>query len=562
MEVITFHTTASRLLRVVAGVVAASMSCAASAAIITVGPHTDCLTNNLTAAMVVAKLNGTDFDEIRVVQGTYSNLALSSIGISYSLTGGYNHCGPDAIVVGRTHLSGNAFDSVLSITGATNAYHNVTMSHLNISNGGASNRGNYNGGGIKASNLRLVLSEVDVINNNVSINSFGGGIYISRDANAVSGILELQRNVRLAGNTAGDGGGLAAVRASVRIRPDGTILENNQANLSGGGIWISEGDLTVGSVGEPEFSDTATGMIIRSNNGQWKGGGLFASNSVVNLREVAFIGNRAKSGAGVFAIGGQLAIGRDSPGLRVGCPDSVRCTRFEYNWVSDHCLDLDPAPDPDPDLAGGAIALLDTRAFIHQVEFTGNCANRGAVLYAQGETAPVPAIDMEGVLAYDNYNAHGWVPSIDIGGLSAPPLRVSYSTLVRNYMRPLGSTGWQTLFALDSSPTPGSYIRTSIVDDAFPSLWGNAPASCSLHVPVNRSTFRDPDGGDFRLAATAVGAIDRCSADLVPIQYTDIERKPRCTDSPAHTDGGGRCDIGAFEYDSDPFGYGFGNGFE
>jgi hypothetical protein len=555
-----FRAAAPRLPRALAGVIAASMSCAASAAIITVGPHTDCLTNNLTAAMVVAKLNGTDFDEIRVVQGTYSNLALSSIGISYSLTGGYNHCGPDAIVVGRTHLSGNAFDSVLSIAGATNAYHNVTLSHLNISNGGASNRGNYDGGGIKASNLRLVLSDVDVINNDVSVNSFGGGIYISRDASAVSGILELQRNVRLAGNTAGDGGGLAAVRASVRIRPDGTVLENNQANLSGGGIWISDGDLTVGSFGEPEFSDTATGMIIRNNiattSDAAKGGGLFASNSVVNLREVAFIGNRAKSGAGVSAIGGQLSIGRDSPGFHVGCPDALRCTRFEYNWVSDDCLD--PAHAPDPYMAGGAIALLDTRAFIHQVEFMGNCAHRGAVLYARGETAPLHAVVMEGVLAYDNYNATGWVPSID----ASAPLRVSYSTLVRSYMRPLGSTDWQTLFALGSSPSSGSYIRTSIVDDAFPSLWGTASANCSLHVPVNRSTFRDPDGGDFRLAATAVGAIDRCSADLVPIEYTDLERKPRCTDSPAHADGGGRCDIGALEYDSDPFGYGFGNDFE
>ena len=134
---------------------AMALSPAAHAALITVGPAAGCSTNNLSLALSVAALNGTDFDEIRVMEGTYTGVALSTSGISYSLTGGYNHCQLGAQALGRTNLAGNFHDSVLSISGATNAYHNVTLSHLNISNGGSSANTPLYGGGIRARDLRL-----------------------------------------------------------------------------------------------------------------------------------------------------------------------------------------------------------------------------------------------------------------------------------------------------------------------------------------------------------------------------------------------------------------------
>ena len=64
------------------------LSFGADAALITVGPGAGCSTNSLSLALSVAALNGTDFDEIRVMEGTYTGVALSTSAISYSLTGG------------------------------------------------------------------------------------------------------------------------------------------------------------------------------------------------------------------------------------------------------------------------------------------------------------------------------------------------------------------------------------------------------------------------------------------------------------------------------------------
>lgn len=536
-----------------------ALSSVAHAALITVGPAAGCSTNSLSLALSVAALNGTDFDEIRVMEGTYTGVALRTSGISYSLTGGYNHCQLGAQALGRTNLVGNFNDSVLTIIGATNAYHNVTLSHLNISNGGASTNTPLYGAGIHARDLRLVLDETAVLNNSCGTQGDGGGIRLERSSNGVSGILELQRNVRVFGNTARNGGGISVENASLRIRPDGTEILDNIARFNGGGIHLDGADLTVGSFGDPEVSNTASGLVIRDNrvndSSIGAGGGLYATGGLVDLRDTAFVGNRAPTGAGIYMASGQLQIGRDSPGLNVGCPPSSPCMRFENNWTGNDC------PNALSDHNGGAIALSDVRAFIHQAKFSGNCALGGAVLWAFGTAVPAPAIDIEGLLAHDNFSAGAWQPPI--WATNGHDLRIRYSTLVRSWTRPTGSANWQLLSSLTQNvPTPGSYIRTSIVDVVPFPPWGDVSTQCGLLVDANSLVFRDGIGGDYRLAATANGAVDRCSVAVAPIDYSDIERKPRCTDSPAHADGGGRCDIGAYEYDSDPFGYGFRNSFE
>lgn len=534
------------------------LSFGADAALITVGPGAGCSTNSLSLALSVAALNGTDFDEIRVMEGTYTGVALSTSAISYSLTGGYNHCQLGAQALGRTNLVGNFRDSVLTIIGATNAYHNVTLSHLNISNGGASTNTPLYGAGIRARDLRLVLDETAVLNNTCGTQGDGGGIRLERSSNGVSGILELQRNVRVFGNTARNGGGISVENASLRIRPDGTEIFDNTARSNGGGLHLDNADVTVGSFGEPEVSNTASGLVVRDNrvtDSTGAGGGLYATGGLVDLHDTAFVGNRAPTGAGIYMASGQLQVGRDSPGLNVGCPASSPCMRFENNWTGNDC------PGALSDHSGGAIALSGVRAFIHQAKFSGNCAAGGAVLWASGAAVPAPAIDIEGMLAHDNFNAGAWQSSISVS--PGHDLRIRYSTLVRSWTRPTGSANWQLLSSLSEiPPTPGSYIRTSIVDVAQAPPWGNASAGCGLLLNGDNLTFRDPISGDYRLAATANGAIDRCSVAVAPIDYSDLERKPRCEDSPAHADGGGRCDIGAYEYDSDPFGYGFRSSFE
>ena len=554
MEVIACHTTAPRLLRVVAGVIAASMSCAASAALITVGPDPDCDTSSLPAAMLIARLNGTDFDEIRVMQGTYTNVALSSSGISYSLTGGYNHCRLGAQPVARTSLVGNFYDSVFSITGATSAYHSVTLAHLNISNGGSSGNSSLEGGGIQARDLRLVVRDTTLLNNTAGQHGEGGGIHLQRSTGAVSGILELHRNVRITGNTARNGGGIAVENASLRIRPDGTEIFGNQARISGGGVAALSSDVTVGSYGEPEISSTASGLVIRDNVATQIGGGLYIDNGLLDLRETAFIDNVAAHGGGLYAESAQVQIGRDSMGMAVQCAGDRLCSRFEGNVAGFDC--------PRSNGYGGAIYLNDSRGFIRQTLFSFNCAGTGAVLTAFGSVAPQPAIDVEGIATRHNVSQY---PYRSFQVAQGTPLRIRYSTLTGDFARQFTETGQTDRLVAPVEPTtpsPDRYIRTSILETTIPLGWSVGPSDCNRGGDWQwAGMFRDGLNGDFRLAATAT-AIDACSPGVAPTETTDIERKPRCTDSPAHPDHGGRCDIGAFEYDADPFGYGFGNGFE
>lgn len=525
----------------------------AHAELITVGPDPDCTTGSLVAALLLARLNGTDFDEIRVMQGTYSNLALSSTGISYSLTGGYNHCRLGAQALGRSNLVGNFVDPVLRITGAESSYHNVTLSHLNISNGGNLASG-VHGGGVDATNLRLVLEETTVLNNRATR---GGGISMRRNGNAVSVILELQRNVSVLGNAANYGGGIYAAHASVRIRPDGTeVAANVAAEGTGGGLHLEFSDLSVGSFGLPETSNTAKGLVIRDNLTSYGGGGLFAESGLIDLRETAFLRNmtHARSGGAILIRRGQLQVGRDSSGLAVQCPAGVACSRFENNVAGFDC----PRDDGD----GGAIALYDTRAFVQQTLFSGNCGAYGAVLTAFGTVSPQPAIDIEGIVTRNNVSRAGF-RSFETAGET--PVRIRYSTLTGDFSREFVEGGQIDRLVPPLIPTPANanrYIRTSILQTAMPSGWSIGFADCNLtSVSDWAGMFRDGLNGDFRLAATAP-AIDACSAAVAPTETLDIERKPRCTDSPAHANGGGHCDIGAFEYDDDPFGYGFGNDFE
>lgn len=540
---------APRLLRVVAGLVAASMSCTASAALITVGPDPDCTTSSLPAALLVASLNGTDFDEIRVMQGTYTNVALTSTGISYSLTGGYNHCRFDAQVVGRTNLSGNFVDPVLWIKGATTAYRNVTLAHLNISNGGD----RLAGGGISAENLRLVLKHAAVLNNSAA------GIYLKRDGVAISGILELQGHVVIAHNSnAAWGGGIRVDSGTLRIRPDATEIHSNDSGWDGGGIYAANSDILIGSFGEPEVDGSASGLTIRDNTAGHSGGGVYIYNGLLDFRETAVLRNTAGSyGGGVYAVDAQVQIGRESMGLAVQCPGEQLCSRFVGNAAGADC--------PRSTGSGGAIFLNGSRAHILQTYFASNCAEKGAILSVMSNaTNPAGAIDIEGIVTRNNVSQAPWT-SIAVTPTAPPPVRIRYSTLTGDFMRRFTETGQtDTLVApvAETTLSPDRYIRMSILETAIPYGWSLGTTECNLSANWQwASMFRDGLNGDFRLAATSP-AIDACNAAVAPTESLDIERKLRCEDSPAHPDQLGRCDIGAFEYDSDPFGYGFGNSFE
>ena len=520
----------------------------AQAALITVGPDADCSTPSIAGALFIAANNGTANDEIRVMEGIYQGVRAASAGISYTLTGGYNHCRLGAQVIGRSSLSGDFSNSVFDITGKPTEYHNVSLRHLNIANGGSTTA--TVSGGINASNLRLVLADVTVLNNRSSAR--GAGVSMRRLNNALSAILELHSGVRITGNkTSNIGGGIHLENASLRMRPDFVVIDSNQAR-EGGGIALLNSELSVGSYGLPETSQTATGLMIRDNIATERGGGVYSATSLLDFRETAFVRNRAGGdGGGIWASGGNVQVSRDASGPGVYCPSDSPCSRFEENSTGTDC--------PRSAGQGGAIAVYSARTFIGQTRLEGNCGRFGSAIFVQSNPGD-PATDLEGIVTRNNIAG---LEGTAIAGNVLSAFRVNYSTLTRSFRRIFDANGYTDYLNPTMFQYVGSaehYVRNSILDTGMSIGWSNAQDQCNLAFADMSMNFRDADNGDYRLLTTSP-AIDRCSNANTPAAYLDLTRAGRCIDSPNHHSNG-TCDAGAIEFVPTLFDTGFRSSFE
>ena len=113
----------------------------AQAAVLTVGPGADCTTSSLGAAIFATSQVG-GADEIRVSAGTtYTDQKLTISNQSLTISGGWSSCAANATPIGRTLVSGNGVDSVLTARESSGSRYTLALDRLDISNGGGGSPG-------------------------------------------------------------------------------------------------------------------------------------------------------------------------------------------------------------------------------------------------------------------------------------------------------------------------------------------------------------------------------------------------------------------------------------
>jgi filamentous hemagglutinin family protein len=175
----------------------------------------------------------------------------------------------------------------------------ATNSTISGNSAGTSGGGIYSGGTVTATNSTIsgnsagtsgggIWSNGDVTATNSTISSntagtYGGGIRSNGDVTAT--------NSTISSNTAGTYGG--GIRSDGDVTATNSTISGNSAGTYGGGIW-SNGDVT------------ATNSTISGNSAGTSGGGI-ASGVAVNVTNSTISGNSAgTSGGGIWSRGGTI----------------------------------------------------------------------------------------------------------------------------------------------------------------------------------------------------------------------------------------------------------------
>lgn len=162
---------------------------------------------------------------------------------------------------------------VINIDASNATSTSITLENLEITGGVAAN--NENGAGINKTNGQLTIKNC-IIKNNNAVSGWGGGIYVnggglvfSPGTNSTSGPTGI---VEITGNSAQNGGGIYAARASNLNISLFSKLESNTAHNAGGAIYLSAGTNT-----------TINNCSVNSNSAASGGAIYITSTGTVNI---------------------------------------------------------------------------------------------------------------------------------------------------------------------------------------------------------------------------------------------------------------------------------------
>jgi hypothetical protein len=230
------------------------------AGVFTVGAGAGCTHSNLDDALAAAAGNGPGQDEIRLVSGGYSDLALE-IATSVHIIGGFLTC-TNPVSIQRTAMSGSG---------------GVAASVIRVSGG-----------------VEVILESVQLLDGDPDPANpdQGGGL-------TVDGATVTMRDSTLQDNTAQRGGGALVLDGSLTLEE--VEVFQNIVQDEGGGLACFSGSLSV-SLEAVYFNEAQLG------------GGIYASDCNVDLVEASIDGNEATaSGGGIFLHNGStLTAGQDS----------------------------------------------------------------------------------------------------------------------------------------------------------------------------------------------------------------------------------------------------------
>lgn len=548
----------------------------AGAPVLWVGPAAPCNFNSIQTAILAAP----DGAVIRIASNqAYDDINVTIANKSLTLDGGWADCS-GTVLDGRVLLNGDpdVLQPVIRVSAGAPG-REVTLSRLQLRGGRSS--------GLAVSGPVEVLVRRSWIDGNQG--QVGGGVRIDGSGTAATVVTldeTLVGNVGVApltGNQAINGGGLACLDASLRLR--GAQVRNNQAETFGGGLYldncaVSTGPITWGTPGFAGFN-----ARIDDNRALADGGGVYArGGSRITLgppsADIAIAGNRAVRGGGVFLRGldtRMLAIGlqlddnsADDFGGGAYLVEDARLL------MQRQLPDIAALPDGrgavtlfnqcDPPVAcslvrgnradgfnGNAFHVNGAALELRHTQLSGNGAGGRSLILASNvsdvvlESSLLTGNDSGGsdLIRLVSGNSFVLRASTIAGNLSGPILR-SFTTTGDNYIDVLASILWQ----------PGSRVYWPDVADILVTDCLNAHDAADLPAATHDPGFIDAAAGDFRLLGDSAN-VDAC-ADPFGAPAVDLFgiARPFGLD---HIAGPGPADRGAlelgdllFEHDFEP----------
>ena len=367
--------------------------------------------------------------------------------------------------------------------GAMRATGALTLTNVTVISNVVTNAGQ-DGGGISA--LGGLFMQGTLLQNNLAPNS-GGGINANAATITASNIIS---------NAANNGGGIF-VTGGLNIT--NTTFSQNKARAGNGGAIDASGNVTISIEGTSSVSKTT----ISNSSAITHGGGIFAAGSVLLVGAVSFNSDKALNGEGgaiftndlidssgtsvllAVTFTGNTALGKGGAVRALGNVSLLNLPRFQNNSAGGGTT------------ADGGAIYADGSVFLQRGTSTGNTARNGGAVYALGNIffnyAPPFFSSQKGVL--------GRV----LGGWNISPLFVYGSGFPVQVQTPNGNCGTlgecNTAYVganenmiigdnLNYSATRKQNVKGTNCGTAGPgqNVLSNPDASC----PVNGGVFGDP----------------------------------------------------------------------
>ena len=235
----------SKIKRALFGAALLCGACTAQATTYKVGSGTGCSAATVQAAVDLAVHRSTPSDIYIATNQTYSNQAINVTAVA-GLNTGINFIGgvPDCKTLtpsGTTSLNGGSGGSVITVRGTMD----VKISHLTLSGGHGGS-----GGGLDYAGVGDVIIDNSTISDNNAGN--GGGIRVQGNGGAAT--LAVNTNTLIIDNTASGSGGGVSLEGPVTMTMNAAstwIATNHAANGFGGGIYLTSG--ATANIGSPGY---------------------------------------------------------------------------------------------------------------------------------------------------------------------------------------------------------------------------------------------------------------------------------------------------------------------